>query len=513
MSTVTDLTKAKRKRTAKKNIVLNDVFPECEKLISGTKNAETLAESEAVLESLVDLVAEVKILDEQVSELTVDDTEYAANEKSAYEFSLKARKIEGKMRAFINQPKDVKPCLSDNSRVQSDSQGRAKLPKIDIQKFNGNALNWRTFIESFDAMVHARSDISNIERFAYLRGFLVGNALQTIEGMPLTSDNYVKAKELLEKRYGNQQLIVSSHMNALLKIDCVSNSNVRELRKLHDKVEMNIRALDSAGVSSQNIGPLLIPIVLERLPDVVRLQISRILGTDNWDIKEFMAAINAEISARESYECLKGEPKDESEKISTLQSLATGSTSKECIFCGSGSHFRDKCDVVTNIDLRKTKLKELRCCYKCLRKNHISRNCKDKRVFCHRCKQKNRHDTSICDTDLTQLAIGSDKSVLLQSAVAYLSDVEERKLEEVNLLLDNCSQQTFVTEKVVAKLGLVPVQEKNRRINAFGSNTGKGMRLKEYRIVLKPIDKSSSITIDVLAIPTMGGTIGWFENL
>ena len=41
----------------------------------------------------------------------------------------------------------------------------------------------------------------------------------------------------------------------------------------------------------------------------------------------------------------------------------------------------------------------------------------------------------------------------------------------------------------------------NRRINAFGSERGKGMILKEYEVVLKPKDKSSSIYLDFLAIP------------
>ena len=94
-------------------------------------------------------------------------------------------------------------------------------------------------------------------------------------------------------------------MNALLKIDKIVNTNAKELRNIHDKVEMNIRALDSAGVSSTYFGPLLIPIVLEKLPSVVRLQISRKLGTENWNIAEFMDSINDEVSARENFEFLK----------------------------------------------------------------------------------------------------------------------------------------------------------------------------------------------------------------
>ena len=53
------------------------------------------------------------------------------------------------------------------------------------------------------------------------------------------------------------------------------------------------------------------------------------------------------------------------------------------------------------------------------------------------------------------------------------------------------------------RLGLNPVKEIDRKINAFGTDKGKGIRLKEYEIVIKPLDKSSSIYINALAIPVI----------
>ena len=50
------------------------------------------------------------------------------------------------------------------------------------------------------------------------------------------------------------------------------------------------------------------------------------------------------------------------------------------------------------------------------------------------------------------------------------------------------------------RLGLNPVKEIDRKINAFGTDKGKGMRLKEYEIVIKSMDKSSSIYINALTI-------------
>ena len=70
-------------------------------------------------------------------------------------------------------------------------------------------------------------------------------------------------------------------MSKLWKLEKVFNSkNVKELRNLYDRVESHIRSLLTVGIPQGNNRPLLIPIVLEKLPDDIKLELSRKLGTD-----------------------------------------------------------------------------------------------------------------------------------------------------------------------------------------------------------------------------------------
>ena len=131
-----------------------------------------------------------------------------------------------------------------------------------------------------------------------MRGYLEGTALQAIDGFPLTNDNYTNVWNILKERYGNPQLITSCHINNL--IEAVSGSNVKDLRDLFDKIKINVRALKTTEIHEDQVGPLLIPIVLKKLPNVIRLQISRRLGKESWNIEEFMDCINTEIIAREN---------------------------------------------------------------------------------------------------------------------------------------------------------------------------------------------------------------------
>ena len=103
----------------------------------------------------------------------------------------------------------------------------------------------------------------------------------------------------------NEQIIISSHKNKILIISPVYSPNVRSLRELHDNVESNVQALGNLVVSYEQFGSLLRPIILEKLPNMIKLQISRKLESGNWEVQDFPACIDEEIFARENCEYLK----------------------------------------------------------------------------------------------------------------------------------------------------------------------------------------------------------------
>ena len=73
------------------------------------------------------------------------------------------------------------------------------------------------------------------------------------------------------------------------------------MRKLHDTIESNVRALRSLGINYEHFGPLLLPVIFEKLPNTIKLQISLKLGKETWNIEQFLSAINQEITPREHF--------------------------------------------------------------------------------------------------------------------------------------------------------------------------------------------------------------------
>ena len=99
--------------------------------------------------------------------------------------------------------------------------------------------------------------------------------------MTLTNKNYIESLKQLEDRYQNPKVITSTHMSKLLKLEKKFNcKNVKELHNLCDQVEGHIRSFLTDRIPQENYGPLLIPIILENLPDDIKLELRRNLGTD-----------------------------------------------------------------------------------------------------------------------------------------------------------------------------------------------------------------------------------------
>ena len=128
--------------------------------------------------------------------------------------------------------------LSTLSSVSaSGSSARVKLPKLELGKFGGNAMEWQHFFDVFKSLIHSNSGLTDTDKFTYLRSSVYGAAAAVISGLSLTEANYAAAVKCLEQRYGDPQRIISAHMDALLNLPGISNEHdLSGLRKLLEHI-------------------------------------------------------------------------------------------------------------------------------------------------------------------------------------------------------------------------------------------------------------------------------------
>ena len=82
----------------------------------------------------------------------------------------------------------------------------------------------------FIATVDSKTNLSNVEKFTYLKGSLSSVALEAVSGLPHTNDSYLVASDLLFKRFGKTNLVVNVLYTKLVDLPAPSTKQ-SSLRK------------------------------------------------------------------------------------------------------------------------------------------------------------------------------------------------------------------------------------------------------------------------------------------
>ena len=417
---------------------------------------------------------------------------------------------------------------------------RVNLPKLTLRSFNGEITMWTTFWDSFESAIHNNTDLSDIDKFNYLKTFLERTASEAISGLTLTSANYREDISILKKRFGNKQQIISKHMDMLLNIEPITSPhNLKGLRHLYDLVESHVRSLKSLGVTSETYGSLLSSVLLNKLPQDLRLIVSRKITDEDWNLDGLMVLMVQEVEARERAAATQTDPIQRGRKPDkgphTAAALMSGNSNPTCCFCDQ-QHPSDACRVVPRIDERKAILMRAGRCFTCLRRGHISRDCRSKGK-CTKCS--GRHHVSICmrgsgssshmssnpagtvtpgqptkdpltstnkhglnpeaaayKSTSTSLYVDASNTVLLQTAqtVVYNLTAPQSPLQ-VRAILDSGSQKSYVTSRVKDALSLKPEGEQRVSIQTFGSENEEPRTCEIVRIGMKMQDGDKEMTL------------------
>ena len=184
------------------------------------------------------------------------------------QFSDEINDILRKIDSIFSKSNFENSSLHTNSATSSSvssnpNDSHAKLSKLTLDKFNGEVLSWQSFRDQYSVANYTNSLLSHIEKFNYLRSYLTERTGECLKGLSLASANYQKAVEILKERYRNEQILISSYMNVLVKLPRADNmKDIDKLRKSYNSLEASVRNLAKLGVEITSYGTLLISIVL-----------------------------------------------------------------------------------------------------------------------------------------------------------------------------------------------------------------------------------------------------------
>ncbi|XP_046848071.1 uncharacterized protein LOC124441651 [Xenia sp. Carnegie-2017] len=284
-----------------------------------------------------------------------------------------------------------------------------ELPKLQLLKFSGKITEWNAFWDLYNATIHSSESMSKVNKFNYLFSLLEGSAARSIKGLTLTSANYDAAIAILQDRFGRTQQVIAAHMDQILQISACSENRTGQLRYVFDEISVQVRGLDSLGLSANQYGSLLKPITMSKLPSEIRLQVAQKATGDVWQIDELLKTIKFEVEAREMSESSrsieKPQNKDKPNKPSTAGTFVVTKNDKDgacsfkvkCVYC-QGSHYSASCEEVKGREARVKILRDSNRCFICLKKGHQASKC----IVTRKCRHCfGRHHQSICSNPAT----------------------------------------------------------------------------------------------------------------
>lgn len=315
------------------------------------------------------------------------------------------RKMETEMRKLFQAEKENE---SEVGTIYSTAGRRIekkyKLPKIEFTKFGGEIKEWLPFWAQFQK-INEDEEMPEEDKFHHLRQSTVehSKAREIVDSFPMTADNYPKVIKHLVDRFGNKDTLVEVYVRELLKLvmaNVMNSTKKFSIASLYDKMETQLRALESLELTRNDFVAILYPLVESCLPEEIlrawerhRIIPANTSGERIDKLSHLMLFLKGEVESEErialarngfnkqTKKCLKKD--DKSNETPTAAGLlvqnSQGKTRRICIFCKK-SHYSDQC-----MDAKKMTLTERqkvcegeRACFICLSKGHMAKDCLNK---------------------------------------------------------------------------------------------------------------------------------------
>ncbi|KAM7281167.1 uncharacterized protein ISCGN_006068, partial [Ixodes scapularis] len=232
-----------------------------------------------LLQRLTTNIEELKTLDREFESFVSDEhleQEYEAvmtyQDNSTQAFAMLSHRIEilknQEARVVeVNRTPAILPTTTENAR--------ARLPKLEMLKFDGSPSQWQAFWDMFQNTIDQHPQLCQADKFHYLRSLLTGPAFRAIAGLHGSDSSYTDALAILRARFGDKKLIEQDHLSKLRTLQKVPSSNDVGALRLLDAVQLHIRGLKDLGVHAMSYSAMLNEILMKALPTDVVIEYHR----------------------------------------------------------------------------------------------------------------------------------------------------------------------------------------------------------------------------------------------
>ena len=345
------------------------------KIAKHLKSMIAVAQDAETLEAHTKAMQYEKMLMEQ--KLNQEQAATAKAQAEQLEFQKEKMKLEHQ-----KQVSSLKENASASITEGTSAVRIAKMPKLVISKFEGTPQDWVRFSGQFSSQIDSTSEPATT-KFSYLKELVDVKVRKLIDGLPFTEEGYLKAKALLEKRYGQTSEVVGAYVRNILELPTIRERDVAKIHDFYEKLLFNVESLLT--LKKLNELDAAARFTFDKL-EVIKNELALIDGNwRDWTFKEFLETLKKWTINNP----LQGGRKQKA----FFNREERMHASRGCVYCTSTEHRAVNCTKVTDVSQRKSILASKRLCFNCTGP-HRAALCKSQ-TSCHTCKGK--HHTSICE--------------------------------------------------------------------------------------------------------------------
>ena len=160
------LVQLKASRRARISLLDNKIYESVEQCLNTERGEESIEECEALLETVCEIEQEVKNLNFKIKRVIVDEAQLGEELSETFNMTLKTKKLRMKLKNFMEQK-----YVHEQQRTTANPKMGVKLPKFMLKKFTGDPLEWKTFQETYEAVIEQNESLSSRKIHVFTRTF------------------------------------------------------------------------------------------------------------------------------------------------------------------------------------------------------------------------------------------------------------------------------------------------------------------------------------------------------
>ncbi|XP_062540927.1 uncharacterized protein LOC134208970 [Armigeres subalbatus] len=210
------------------------------------------------LDKLDEKMAAFEQLQEEIADMDEDEQNEEEINKASTKFENQYYELRAALLMKITPPVATPPPLDTTRNIAGGFHSGVRLPQISLPDFDGDYRGWLTFKSTYESLIHESAELSDVQKFHYLKSALKGEAAKLIESLTITSGNYVIAWETITKRYFNEYLLKKRHLQALMEYPKIEKESSTAIHGLVDEFEQRLKILKQLGEKTDTWGAMIV---------------------------------------------------------------------------------------------------------------------------------------------------------------------------------------------------------------------------------------------------------------